>query len=172
MKTRFQMSSDLSIIQGLSAKFLPRLLLGIVASGTCSAAPQNRDECRASQVQSEVVSCIERGLYDPCDDAGSGWGRAQCAWAWVEVADRRLMKAEREILSRLRIGKAELSASGRFRQAQKHWYAYRDSHCNFTDATVGLAQFKGTSFSHSGFCRRRLTEQRATELEAIATKHE
>lgn len=153
-------------------RVLALLYLGFVISSACMAAPQSRDECRASQVQGEVVSCIERGLYDPCDDAGGGWGRAQCAWAWAEVADRRVMKAEREILSRLRSGKAERSVLSSFRQSQKDWHAYRDSHCNFTNATVELEQFTETSSSHSGFCRRRLTEQRALELEAIVAKHE
>jgi uncharacterized protein YecT (DUF1311 family) len=146
-------------------------LVFAISSG-CVAAPQSRDECRASQVQGDVVSCIERGLYDPCDDAGGGWGRSQCAWAWAEIADRRVMKAEHEILSRLRSGKADLSVFNRFRQSQKDWNAYRDSHCSFTNATVDLEQFTGTSSSHSGFCRRRLTEQRALELEAIVAKRE
>lgn len=169
----FDMFSDLATIEFICTRTLTLLLLGIAISGTCSAVPQSREECRASRTQSDVVSCIERGLYDPCDDGGGGWGRAQCVWAWAEIADRRVTEAERQVLSRLRKGKADLSATlTRFRQSQKDWRSYRDSHCGFTNAIVDLEQFNGTSFSTGGYCRRRLTEQRAEELEALVVKQE
>lgn len=148
------------------------LLLGIAISGTCLAVPKNRDECRASKVQSNVVSCIERGLYDPCDDAGGSWGRAQCGWAWAEIADRRVTEAEREILSRLRKGKAQIDVLRKFRQSQKDWRSYRDAHCSFMNSTVDLEKFKGGAFSHAGFCQRRVTEQRAEELETVIANPE
>ena len=167
----FAMFSTLATIKFICTRTLTLLLLGIALSGTCSAVPQNREECRAAQTQSDVVSCIERGLYDPCDDAGGSWGGAQCAWAWAEIADRRVTEAERQVLSHLRKGKADLSATlSRFRQSQKDWRSYRDSHCGFTNAIVDREQFNETSFSHAGFCRRRLTEQRAEELETLVVK--
>ena len=156
----------------MNARVLAMALLAVLLSGNCMAVPQTREDCRASQLQSEVVSCIERGLYDPCDDGGGSWGRAQCAWAWTEVAERRVAKAEREILARLGQSKATTPALAAFRRSQGIWRSYRDSHCRFADATVDLEQFNQTSASHSGFCQRRITEQRAAELEAIVARHE
>ena len=147
------------------------LSLGLIASGA-HAIPDTREECRASASQDEIVSCIDRGLYDPCDDAGGNWGRAQCAWAHAQIAARRVKLAELEIARRLRQGRAEQVALKQFKDGQRGWEAYRDRHCKFTNQTVELAQFEGTSFLHVGFCYRRLTEQRASELEAILRGHE
>ena len=124
----------------MNARVLAMALLAVLLSGNCMAVPQTREDCRASQLQSEVVSCIERGLYDPCDDGGGSWGRAQCAWAWTEVAERRVAKAEREILARLGQSKATTPALAAFRRSQGIWRSYRDSHCRFADATVDLEQ--------------------------------
>jgi uncharacterized protein YecT (DUF1311 family) len=142
------------------------LSLALIATGA-HAVPETREECRASSSQQEIVTCIDRGLYDPCEDAGGNWGRAQCAWAHTEIATRRVKVAEQEVAKRLRRGRTEALALKQFKDGQKAWEAYRDKHCKFTNQTVELEQFNGTSFLHVGFCFRRLTEQRASELEAV-----
>jgi uncharacterized protein YecT (DUF1311 family) len=85
----------------------------------------------------------------------------------VEIAERRVSKAESQIVSRLHGGKSELAALGKFRRSQNAWRICRKSHCDFANATVDLEDFNGRSFSDAGFCMRRVTEQRATELENI-----
>jgi uncharacterized protein YecT (DUF1311 family) len=147
------------------------LSLSLMANGA-HAIPETREECRASSSQQEIVTCIDRGLYDPCEDAGGNWGRAQCAWAHSEIATRRVKVAEQEIANRLQRGRAEQLAFKQFKDGQKAWEAYRDKHCKFTNQTVELEQFNGTSFLHVGFCFRRLTEQRASELEEVLRRHE
>lgn len=139
-----------------------------------SAAPQTADECRASTPQSEIVSCIGRGIYDPCDDAGGGFVKAQCAWAHLEIAQRRVNRAEREILDRLKRSRVPTTAPPfkLFQRSQRAWRVFRDDHCRFTNFLGTIEQLDVTSSFDLGFCQRRLTEQRAAELEEALGKSE
>jgi len=142
----------------------------VLLTGQAAAAPATREECRASKQRSEIVDCIRAQLYDPCDDAGGSWGRAQCAWAHLEIADERVRKAEAEIRSRLQGSAAGKKSLPAFEQAAGKWREYRDIHCKFSNATVDLEVFETTTDQHGGFCLRRLTEQRAQELGAVLSE--
>ncbi len=135
------------------------------------ASADERQECRKKMSTgsvSEIANCIERGVYDPCDDAGGSVGKSMCAWAHVEVAERKISKAEREILSKLIQVKADENVKSMFLSSQKTWRNFRDQYCEFTNKISDYeSTFRGTSDLYGGFCSRRLTEQRAKELEFI-----
>ena len=150
---------------GLMSTHVVLSLLLVTVARSVSAAPASREECRASTQTEDVMHCIQAKLYDPCDDAGGKWGQSQCAWAHAEIAERRVKSAEQEIVRRL-AGARNQAVLAKYQSSQRHWRSYRETYCRFADATVDLQQFKGSSDSHLGYCWRRLTEQRATELEA------
>jgi uncharacterized protein YecT (DUF1311 family) len=130
------------------------------------AIANEREECRSSKDREKLIQCIERGVYDPCEDAGGKWGEAQCAGAHTDIAERRIKKAENELALILKSSDAGRSVYEKFQESQKIWLNFRESYCQFTNAADDLKQFGG-QFLHSGYCWRRLTEQRADELESV-----
>lgn len=154
----------------------PALLIFLaVVSHSVSALADERQECRRHLADgARLVDCIERGIYDPCDDATGSLGIAQCAWAHVEVAERRIKKAENKLLALFDKWKLPDAKRQAFLQAEETWRAYRKAYCGSTDA---LAEYY---MSHSkeailamdtsfGFCSRRLSEVHADELERAAS---
>lgn len=91
-----------------------------------------------------------------------------CAHAHAEVAERRVARAEREILERVKKAKPPPSVRADFLASQKKWREFRDQYCKFTNAIDEYPDVsEAGSHLHAGFCDRRLTEQRADELELI-----
>lgn len=133
---------------------------------------ETRESCRASTDQEKIISCIEQRIYDPCDDAGGSWGRAQCAWAHAEIAERKIKRAEEEIRKRLGKSGAKQDVLARFTASQEHWRKFREAYCHFTNQADDLSQFSGGSFFHLGYCWRRLSEQRSEELATILQRDE
>ena len=134
-----------------------------------------RQTCRKNlTVRAFVVECIEQGIYDPCDDSGGSQGRYQCAWAHVDVAERKIKTLVKEITT-LFISWKLSDNKIKFIESEKKWAEYRSSYCESTDA---LAEY---FISHSqeailamdvdkGFCYRRLTEKHAEELDFALSK--
>lgn len=137
------------------------------------AYADEREDCRKKENTSEVADCIERGVYDPCDDAGGTWGRAQCAYAHTEVAERKIAKAEREIILRLEQAKADKRLKTNFLSVQKSWLEFRKSYCKFTNAINDYGDyFDSSTRTHYGFCILRLTKAHLKELEMILERDE
>jgi uncharacterized protein YecT (DUF1311 family) len=132
------------------------------------AYANEREDCRKKTTTSEIADCIERGVYDPCDDAGGTWGRAMCAYAHTEVAERKMAKSEQEIIFRLKKAQADKRLETNFLSVQKAWRDFRGSYCKFTNAVNDYGvYFDSSSRTHYGFCLRRLTEAHLKELEMI-----
>lgn len=133
------------------------------------AHADEREICRASQDEQKMVDCVEKGIYDPCDDASPGshgWITAQCAWAHAAVADRKIDKAEKQIIARLKGTKA-LKALSEFQKSQRNWKVFSEQYCGFTNLAAEAGVFADDPMLLSyGFCLRRHKEQRAVELEA------
>lgn len=139
---------------------------------------QIKNQAEAIQIHAD---CIEANVYDPCEDAGGRWGQAQCAWAHLEVSKRRIRKAETEIRLVLRGQAGEATVSRVLEQSAKNWQAQTDAICTERDsrwppveATVPSADTWGVTEPSVkpegeaeawGYCLKRLTADRADELE-------
>lgn len=139
------------------------------------AHSDDRQECRQKTKVSEVANCIERGIYDPCDDAGSAWGRGMCASAHIEVAERRITKAKSDLLKRFEEWKLSDSKRKDFITAQEKWREYREKYCSASDALAVyfIDHSQEAIFAmdtNYSFCVRRLSEQHAAELEFTLSK--
>jgi len=151
----------------LSALTIALLLL----SSSASAQDLTREYCRNKADENDMVRCIEQGVYDPCDDSsgsGSGWWTAQCAWAHLKIAEKRLAAAEQAIIGRLRTTSSEPpTAIAELKLAQERWRAFRDVYCRFANAVRDVEGLEGEVL---GYCIRRVTELRAKELEGLLSR--
>ena len=130
------------------------------------------EECKRTQDEKIMIMCIEQGVYDPCDSGGGihSWIMSQCAWAHAEIADKKIKKAEKEIIRRLRNGKF-ISSLEKFQTAQQKWRESTDYYCRFVNEADEAGVFEANSYYLAyGFCLRRHNEQRAKELEAYIKK--
>jgi len=140
----------------------------------------SREECRTGESgsgytikfknQSDAIAiqadCIEAGVYDPCDDAGGTWGAAQCAWANLEVANRRIRRAEAALTAIAhrwkRIAQAlpsELEASS------QRWGGLQQQFCSEQNRLYdGPMSDVGEPM---GFCMGRTAKERADKLELL-----
>ena len=137
-----------------------------------------KDQTIAIQVQAD---CIEAGLYDPCDDAGGKWGDAQCAWAHMDVANRRIARSERRLIELASAGYPQGRLSEDMASASARWVRARDEYCKernelFAKAPETQEDFDSrraageTDFGEAlGYCARRLAEERASALESYVT---
>jgi hypothetical protein len=145
------------------ASILVFLFLSVNSYGEATTQ-MSRQECLASKNTEIIANCIEAGVYDPCDDAGGKWGLSQCAQANSLVASRRIERALKTIQ------KQSLS-SGIYENfkfvewSQKNFELYRDQYCAFKGAADEKSQFLNGEMS--GFCIRRLNEERAKDLESM-----
>jgi len=152
-----------------------RFVLGaVLLFAAMSSLADERQECRQKRDVAEIADCIERGVYDPCDDAGGAWGRGMCGAAHIEVAERRVKKSTAALLELF--GAWQLPGSPqKFLAAQEDWRHYRDKHCS---APESLAQYfienpEETIFEMDisvNSCILRLTENYASELEFTLSK--
>lgn len=159
----------------LQTSLWTRLLYAVVTSVVClHASAETREACRDSwdKDHEHFIQCVEEGAYDPCDDAGGSRGKAQCAWAYNEIAERKIAKAEQAIRGRLRIGPKQKQALAEFLRSQVLWRRSREAYCNFTNAVEDFESFDAISDFDLGFCKRRLAEQRAAELQLILRRSE
>ena len=138
------------------------------ADAANAARSDPRTECRDSwdTDHEHFIQCVADGTYDPCDDAGGTWGKAQCAWAYNEIAERRITKSENRIRKLLNGDKH--NALTDFEGAEKDWHAFRERYCRFTNTAEDLPSFpSANSDMDLGYCERRLAEKHADELELI-----
>jgi uncharacterized protein YecT (DUF1311 family) len=149
------------------------LLLPLVAAASESEQDQQqRNECPGRQTVQVAADCIERGIYQPCD-LGNRVGTADCGWAYAEVAERKIRRAEQKILKVLRDNHAGNDILEAFAKWQKGWLAFRNEHCALSDKLVEFqaegmeGRVEGGTDLNRGFCVRRLTEARASELETL-----
>jgi uncharacterized protein YecT (DUF1311 family) len=148
------------------------LTVAFLWSWGVEAAAQTRDYCRNKADEQDMVRCIENGIYDPCDDSsasGSGWWTAQCAWAHLAIAEKKMKAIEKEILTRLRKTDTKQDAGTALALVQQHWRNARDTYCEFANAVRDADGFDGEVL---GFCLRRLTEGRVKELQGLLSREE
>ena len=150
-----------------------------------------REECRiggkkgvdlgSEHAMRTQADCIEAGVYDPCEDAGSRSTEAQCAWVNLEVAQRRIRRAEAALMMLVsgwgdqgpRKLPNELTA------ATTRWASAQDAFCREQDRLDDNAPATSdeyeerraageTNFGEKfGFCIRRTVEERASKLEDL-----
>jgi uncharacterized protein YecT (DUF1311 family) len=168
-----------------------------LASGACAEGPPqklprtadgrllllDRYECRIGfgdsgkgKGQDEAIriqaDCIEAGIYDPCEDAGGKWGEAQCAWANMEVAERRIHRATNRLIASSARSKQSGDLSSELAASQQRWLAARDTSCRerneryfaYEQSSDG-DELPPDDAEKLGFCFRRLAEERAEDLE-------
>ena len=144
-----------------------------MVAATASLADE-RQECRQKRDVASLADCIERGIYDPCDDAGSAWGRGMCGTAHIEVAERRIKKSTTALLKLFAEWSLPESAK-RHLTAQENWRQYRDQHCSASESLAHyfIERSEETIFAmdiSENLCIRRLTESYASELEFTLAK--
>jgi uncharacterized protein YecT (DUF1311 family) len=127
------------------------------------------NECPARTNVRVAADCIELEVYLPCE-LSSRVGTFDCAWAYAEVAERKLKRTEQEILDAFKGRRAEKQERDAFIRWQRNWAKFRVNHCELSERLAELVvQGKdgivenGTDF-HRGFCMRRLNENRLVEL--------
>jgi len=139
-----------------------------LASESAGGQALTREYCRNQADESEMVRCIEQKLYDPCDDSsavGSGWWTAQCAWAHLRIAERKMSAIEQAIVGRLKKASSEsASAIKELKLAQKRWRESRDAYCRFANSIKDVDGLEGEVL---GYCIKRLTQTRTKELESM-----
>jgi len=117
------------------------------------------------------ADCIEAGIYDPCDDAGGTWGDAQCAWAHMEVAERRIQRAEKRLIAFSSQSKDTRELSEAFTRSRRRWEEAREKFCVERNRRYATSQSESGAESPPddaeklGYCSRRLAEERADDLE-------
>lgn len=148
--------------------------LGIAISITSSAAPLTEAECNVgnpSTDQNRIADCIEANVTTNCDTYSGGSAYlAICSWGRVEVAERRIARAEKLIQAKLTKSKVEPSVLDALRVAQEQWQQFRERHCRFSNA---IANPRHTWDNHDlqyVSCMHQLSEQRAKELEALGKR--
>ena len=136
------------------------------------------------------ADCIEAGIYDPCEDALGTWGMAQCAWANMEVAERRIRRTERALPQLPGFDAKQVSDA--LASSSDQWRARRATYCRQRDIQHSKAQAQeieaakapdpgelvqeppdsgdGDEGEILGYCLRRITEERAQNLEYFLTK--
>ena len=134
-----------------------------------SFKPDKREVCRQSRDMEKLIECIERGIYDPCDDAGGKWYRAMCMMAHSEIGERKIQRARKIILSLYDDWNIKPEDKAQFINAEKMWEDYRNKYCgsiavlarSFIDRSEAAILAMQSSY---GFCIRRLNEKHAEEL--------
>jgi uncharacterized protein len=129
----------------------------------------DRKSCRATKNQETLIKCVNMKIYDPCEDAGGSWGKAQCGWIHGEIANRRSQGLNSEIKERINKNSSNTKEILLFESSILSWESYRDKHCEFTNTANFLDNFNGTNLSIA-YCKRRLNEQRVVELEKILSR--
>ncbi len=139
-----------------------------------------RKDCRAttSANASEIIAdCIEAKIYDPCDDAGGTWFAAQCAYAHMEVAERRRRVAEKFLLELWERSNDVRDLRTILSKSHDKWMKAREKSCAARNLNYGRYEFEQEGVDISaivappddaemwGFCLRRLAEERADDME-------
>lgn len=139
-----------------------------------------RKDCRETQSANAteiIADCIEARIYDPCDDAGGTWGAAQCAYAHMEVAERRRRVAEKHLLELW--GRSTDARDLRIilSKSNDQWIKAREKSCSARNLNYSKYEFQQEGVDISalvappddaeiwGFCSRRLAEERADDME-------
>lgn len=129
----------------------------------------DRQSCRATKKQEVLIKCVNLNIYDPCEDAGGKWGKAQCGWIHSEIANRKSQDLYIKIKKRITKNASNTEEISLFEESILSWEGYRDKHCVFTNEANFLDNFNGTNLSIA-YCKRRLNEQRVVELEKILSR--
>lgn len=156
-------------------------LLVVTAPVRC-AEVLTTDSCRnknlASELaDSELADCIEKDLYDPCDDASGSATLVNCYVGHTEVAKRRIERATAAITKSAEGSKVEWRGSvrkdGREQPPRNYlvyannlWSDYVWEQC----LLVNALDDKYEGFENLVQCELRLYRQRAEELEQILSK--
>lgn len=142
------------------------VLVVMCLSLASTAYADEYEECRKSQTQEQVIQCIEKGIWTPCDEGGgpTSWLGSQCAWANAEIAARKLKTIEQEISKRLRAG-GQLPAHKKFLSSQRMWRSFVDAYCKFVNNAGESGLFvNDPNYLTLGSCISRLTDERVREL--------
>ena len=142
-------------------------LLGLLCNIHPLAAKE--EGCRSPDTIERAAVCVERGKYKPCD-LGSATGVNHCGTAYAEVAERKIQRLEKELMTVFEQRKLGTGAINEFKAWQSDWRKFRVSSCLQSDKLAeavirgqsGIFP-NGTDF-HIGFCMRRMNEVRVDEL--------
>ncbi len=119
------------------------------------------------------ADCIEADVYDPCEDAGGRWGEAQCVWAHLEVAQRRIRRVTNTILG-IADSLAMKAQAQKWQEAnEKAWKQWNESECSKRQKhleTLDAKEDGSRDYAHEGaepygFCKGRLARERADRME-------
>lgn len=124
------------------------------------------EDCRKSQTEEQVIQCIEKGIWSPCDEGSSptSWLGSQCAWATAEISARKLKAIEKEISKRLQAS-GQVSTQRKFLASQRSWRSFVEDYCRFVnDAGDSRLFVNDPNYLTLGSCTSRLTDERVREL--------
>lgn len=149
---------------------LTRLFKSIVATSIFAiAVPSSAYEY---PVEGSVVASIEDGSYKPCDQPNA-YGISDCAWGYAAIADSKIRRLEKDIVTALGRHKTFNGEKRRFQLWQREWRDFRDRSCNLSNSLANTLTRgqpgvvpNGTDF-HLGFCMKRFNEERVTELSSF-----
>ena len=128
-----------------------------------------RQNCRAAKNQEVLIQCVNKKVYDPCEDSGGSWGASQCGWIHTEIANRKIKGIEKQIIEAIKLSKSHNDALSSFNNDIEAWNSYLSKHCNFTNTVDDLENFSSMHL-HLAFCKRRMSEQRVVELENVLSR--
>ena len=140
---------------------------------TVLAGELTPDACRASDDAEVLADCIERRIYQPCDEAGGSVGDVRCVVGRKAVAERRIVRTTKRIAERSAkagvVKRGSVDRNGLSQPPRDHvlegnalWERYVREQCLFLNElySVGLA-----GGERLGFCEAKLMEDRANLLE-------
>lgn len=128
-----------------------------------------RQNCRSAKNQEVLIQCVNKKVYDPCEDSGGSWGASQCGWIHTEIASRKIKDIEMKIIKAIKHSKSHTEALKNFNNSTQAWNAYLAKHCEFTNTADDLENFSSMHL-HLAFCKRRLSEQRVAELKNVLSR--
>jgi hypothetical protein len=148
-------------------RYLPIFAIVVLCPFSSAVLADAYQDCRKSQTEAQVIECIEKGIWNPCDEGAgpTSWVGSQCGFAHTEIASRKLKAIEAEISKRLQdAGKIEVRR--RFLESQKMWRTFADHYCSFVNAADDTELFAHGDpyFLRGNFCMGRLVTERLKEL--------
>ncbi len=165
----------------IKAAYLNRLIsIGGQRTDKKSTSTLSFEQCRTSTI-AIVADCIEANIYNPCDDATSFGAWGDCGAPFVIVAERRIRRAELEIINFAKSFPGVEITPVMFTSADRRWMAFRAKHCTEMNAdflktidahlheTVGESSETGQKALGQPMsqCLKSITEQRAEALESF-----
>lgn len=141
----------------------------LIAFNLAISEELNEQFCRENANEDQIVECIEKNIWNPCEEGASGssfWG-AQCGWAHNKIAENKIKGLEEKILKTLRNNPNKENVLEKFLLAEEHWNQFRKDYCEFSNIASGLDGFNDDTSIHLAYCLRNTAQEHAERLKSM-----